>query len=183
MYEVIECTKDSYDRARSSTARQILKMRYRQQPKGYGYIKNHKKTVKNGQARTRESEEYKKKPKNQSRSQKSQALRLHLCGYKEWCRSYKGELLLEISMKLGLAHGHNSATMCDSHYNDRWILFASQLHESTGGLPKTKLVSHSYSLAGSTSAMEVSIPIAFVLLGREHECNESFKLGRPPALS
>ncbi|GJT88738.1 hypothetical protein Tco_1070455 [Tanacetum coccineum] len=41
--------------------------------KRYGYIKNHKKTVKNGQARTRESEEYKKKPKNQSRSQKSQA--------------------------------------------------------------------------------------------------------------
>ncbi|GJW69729.1 hypothetical protein Tco_0126646 [Tanacetum coccineum] len=39
----------------------------------YGYIRNHKKTVKNGQARTRESEEYKKKPKNQSRSQKSQA--------------------------------------------------------------------------------------------------------------
>ncbi|GJY79238.1 hypothetical protein Tco_0485039, partial [Tanacetum coccineum] len=38
----------------------------------YGYIKNHKKIVKNGQARTRESEEYKKKPKNQSRSQKSQ---------------------------------------------------------------------------------------------------------------
>ncbi|GJX58030.1 hypothetical protein Tco_0289420 [Tanacetum coccineum] len=35
----------------------------------YGYIKNHKKTVKNGQARARESEEYKKKPKNQSRSQ------------------------------------------------------------------------------------------------------------------
>ncbi|GJX10471.1 hypothetical protein Tco_0200330, partial [Tanacetum coccineum] len=38
----------------------------------YGYIKNHKKRVKNGQARTRESEEYKKKPNNQSRSQKSQ---------------------------------------------------------------------------------------------------------------
>ncbi|GJT16924.1 hypothetical protein Tco_0875630, partial [Tanacetum coccineum] len=38
----------------------------------YGYIKNHKKTVKNGQARTRESEEYKKKPRIQSRSQKSQ---------------------------------------------------------------------------------------------------------------
>ncbi|GKA52946.1 hypothetical protein Tco_0746261 [Tanacetum coccineum] len=38
----------------------------------YGYIKNHKKTVKNEQARTRESEETKKKPKNQSRSQKSQ---------------------------------------------------------------------------------------------------------------
>ncbi|GJU32816.1 putative reverse transcriptase domain-containing protein [Tanacetum coccineum] len=40
----------------------------------YGCIKDHKKTVKNGQTRTRESEEYKKKPKNQSRSQKSQAL-------------------------------------------------------------------------------------------------------------
>ncbi|GJR07358.1 retrovirus-related pol polyprotein from transposon TNT 1-94 [Tanacetum coccineum] len=39
----------------------------------YGYIKNHMKAVKNKQARTRESEEYKKKPKNQSRSQKSQA--------------------------------------------------------------------------------------------------------------
>ncbi|GJZ82311.1 putative reverse transcriptase domain-containing protein [Tanacetum coccineum] len=39
----------------------------------YGYIKNHMKTIKNGQARTRDSEEYKKKPKNQSRSQKSQA--------------------------------------------------------------------------------------------------------------
>ncbi|GKC55533.1 hypothetical protein Tco_1078278, partial [Tanacetum coccineum] len=58
--------------------------------------------------------------------------------------------------------------------------FAPQLHESAGGLPKTKLVSHSCSLARSTSAMEVSIPIAFVLLGREHECNESFT---PPALS
>ncbi|GKG21964.1 hypothetical protein Tco_0384559, partial [Tanacetum coccineum] len=39
-----------------------------------GYTKNHKKTVKNEQARTRESEEYKKKPKNKSRSQKIQAL-------------------------------------------------------------------------------------------------------------
>ncbi|GJW93242.1 reverse transcriptase domain-containing protein [Tanacetum coccineum] len=39
----------------------------------YGYIRNHKKTVKNGQARTRESEEYKKKPTIQSQSQKSQA--------------------------------------------------------------------------------------------------------------
>ncbi|GJW36106.1 RNA-directed DNA polymerase, eukaryota [Tanacetum coccineum] len=51
--------------------------------------------------------------------------------------------------------------------------FAPQLHESAGGLPKTKLVSHSCSLAGSTSAMEVSIPIAFVLPDREHECNEN----------
>ncbi|GKD91392.1 hypothetical protein Tco_1366899 [Tanacetum coccineum] len=36
----------------------------------YGCIKDHKKIVKNGQARTQESEEYKKKPKNQSQSQK-----------------------------------------------------------------------------------------------------------------
>ncbi|GJW00172.1 hypothetical protein Tco_1555423 [Tanacetum coccineum] len=36
----------------------------------YGYIRNYKKTVKNEQARTRESEEYKKKPKIQSRSQR-----------------------------------------------------------------------------------------------------------------
>ncbi|GKA51776.1 hypothetical protein Tco_0744972 [Tanacetum coccineum] len=63
------------------------------------------------------------------------------------------------------------------------LAFAPQQHESAGGLPKTKLVSHSCSLAGSTSAMEVLIPIAFVLPGREHECNESFKLGRPSALS
>ncbi|GJZ93079.1 hypothetical protein Tco_0665144 [Tanacetum coccineum] len=49
------------------------KLREKANNQMYGYIKNHKKTVKNGQARTRESEEYKKKPKNQSRSQKSQA--------------------------------------------------------------------------------------------------------------
>ncbi|GKA68137.1 hypothetical protein Tco_0768054, partial [Tanacetum coccineum] len=35
-------------------------------------------------------------------------------------------------------------------------LFAPQLHESARGLLKTKLVSHSCSLAGSTSAMKVS---------------------------
>ncbi|GJV87888.1 leucine-rich repeat protein [Tanacetum coccineum] len=71
----------------------------------------------------------------------------------------------------------------ESNINKEQCMFAPQLHESAGGLPKTKLVSHSCSLAGSTSAMEVSIPIAFVLPGREHECNQSFKLGRPPALS
>ncbi|GKB27500.1 hypothetical protein Tco_0866901 [Tanacetum coccineum] len=51
-----------------------------------------------------------------------------------------------------------------------------QLHESARGRLPKELVSHSCSLAGSTSAMEVSIPIAFVLPDREHECNESFKL-------
>ncbi|GJZ33184.1 hypothetical protein Tco_0578620 [Tanacetum coccineum] len=82
------------------------------------------------------------------------------------------------------------AIFCDlnDHYRECWMKlkperFAPQLYESAGGLPKMKLVSHSCSLAGSTSAMEVLIPIAFVLPGREHECNESFKLGRPPALS
>ncbi|GJW72572.1 hypothetical protein Tco_0129489 [Tanacetum coccineum] len=39
---------------------------------------------------------------------------------------------------------------------NRYIKFAPQLHESAGGLLKTKLVSHSCSLAGSTSAMKVS---------------------------
>ncbi|GKE45415.1 hypothetical protein Tco_1472699, partial [Tanacetum coccineum] len=58
-----------------------------------------------------------------------------------------------------------------------------QLYESAGGLPSLKLPLHSCSLAGSTSAMEVSILIAFVLPGKEHEYNESFKLRRPPALS
>ncbi|GKC37315.1 probable sulfate transporter 3.5 [Tanacetum coccineum] len=58
-----------------------------------------------------------------------------------------------------------------------------QLYESAGGLPRLKLPLHSCSLARSMSAMEVSIPIASVLLGREHECNESFNMGRPPTLS
>ncbi|GJZ35282.1 hypothetical protein Tco_0581099 [Tanacetum coccineum] len=68
--------------------------------------------------------------------------------------------------------------LCSTHTSDSSQIgkFAPQLHESAGGLPKTKLVSHSCSLAGSTSAMEVSIPIAFVLPGREHECNESLLL-------
>ncbi|GJR59589.1 hypothetical protein Tco_1501751 [Tanacetum coccineum] len=62
----------------------------------YGYIKNHKKTVKNGQARTRESEEYKaeaRKVKPQSKSakknqkiegleSKARGLESSLAGYK-----------------------------------------------------------------------------------------------------
>ncbi|GKA87217.1 hypothetical protein Tco_0808928 [Tanacetum coccineum] len=55
---------------------------------------------------------------NPTRAYIKQALGLHLCGYKEWCRSYKGELLLEISMKLGLAHGHNSATIWNECYDN-----------------------------------------------------------------
>ncbi|GJV05093.1 hypothetical protein Tco_1338662 [Tanacetum coccineum] len=49
---------------------------------GTDISKYHKKPVKNGQARTRESEEYKKKPKNQSRSQKCQASMVASVG--EW---------------------------------------------------------------------------------------------------
>ncbi|GKF27983.1 retrovirus-related pol polyprotein from transposon TNT 1-94, partial [Tanacetum coccineum] len=46
----------------------------KQAPKAwYGYIKNHKKRVKNGQARTRESEENTRISRVQSRSPKSQA--------------------------------------------------------------------------------------------------------------
>ncbi|GKD62986.1 hypothetical protein Tco_1305094, partial [Tanacetum coccineum] len=37
----------------------------------YGSVKNHKKTVKNGQARTQESEELKKKPKIQKEAKDS----------------------------------------------------------------------------------------------------------------
>ncbi|GJW19550.1 hypothetical protein Tco_0026986 [Tanacetum coccineum] len=47
----------------------------------YGYIKNHKKTVKNGQARTQESEEYKaeaRKVKPQSKSAKKSQNRSHI---------------------------------------------------------------------------------------------------------
>ncbi|GJV00090.1 zinc finger, CCHC-type containing protein [Tanacetum coccineum] len=38
----------------------------------YGYIKNHKKTVKNGQARTRESEEYKRSQRFKAKPEKSE---------------------------------------------------------------------------------------------------------------
>ncbi|GJV13906.1 hypothetical protein Tco_1355447, partial [Tanacetum coccineum] len=58
-----------------------------------------------------------------------------------------------------------------------------QLHESAGGLPSLKLSLHSCSLPGSTNAMGIETSIALVLPAREHECNGSFNLGRPPALS
>ncbi|GJT46941.1 hypothetical protein Tco_0955656 [Tanacetum coccineum] len=61
--------------------------------------------------------------------------------------------------------------------------FAPQLHESVGGLPSLKLSLHSCSLPGSTNAMGIETSIALVLPAREHECDTSFVLGRPPALS
>ncbi|GJX46101.1 hypothetical protein Tco_0271291 [Tanacetum coccineum] len=42
--------------------------------KGYGYIKNHKKTVKNGQTRTRETEEHKRSQRFKAKAKKSQPL-------------------------------------------------------------------------------------------------------------
>ncbi|GJV70104.1 hypothetical protein Tco_1485613 [Tanacetum coccineum] len=63
------------------------------------------------------------------------------------------------------------------------VLFAPQLHESAGGLPSLKLSLHSCSLPGSTNAMGIETSIALVLPAREHECDTSFVLGRPPALS
>ncbi|GJY81033.1 hypothetical protein Tco_0493784 [Tanacetum coccineum] len=59
---------------------------------------------------------------------------LHLYGYKEWCHSYKGELLLEISMKLGLAHGHKSATI-DHHFEDGELFGNIQVSDYYGLVP------------------------------------------------
>ncbi|GJV74046.1 heat shock 70 kDa protein 16 [Tanacetum coccineum] len=64
------------------------------------------------------------------------------------------------------------------------LRFASQLHESAGGLPKTNLCD-SCSLAGRNECNGTfKFPLHSCSLGREHECNESFKTGAgPPALS
>ncbi|GKA49289.1 hypothetical protein Tco_0742362, partial [Tanacetum coccineum] len=58
-----------------------------------------------------------------------------------------------------------------------------QLHESAGGLPRLKLPLHSCSLTGSISATLLFYFCAEMLPVREHECNGSFNLGRPPAPS
>ncbi|GJS66354.1 leucine-rich repeat protein [Tanacetum coccineum] len=63
------------------------------------------------------------------------------------------------------------------------IRLTPQLHESAGGLPSLKLSLHSCSLPGSTNAMGIETSIALVLPAREHECDTSFVLGRPSALS
>ncbi|GJU28597.1 arginine--tRNA ligase, chloroplastic/mitochondrial [Tanacetum coccineum] len=65
----------------------------------------------------------------------------------------------------------------------RAFLLTPPLHENAGGLPRLKLSLHSCSLPGSTNAMGIETSIALVLPAREHECNGSFNLGRPPALS
>ncbi|GJT68422.1 hypothetical protein Tco_1019902 [Tanacetum coccineum] len=70
----------------------------------------------------------------------------------------------------------------------RYNTFRTQLLHTTrvqrtGGLPSLKLSLHSCSLLGSTNAMGIETSIALVLLAREHECDTSFVLGRPPALS
>ncbi|GJR89051.1 hypothetical protein Tco_0213062 [Tanacetum coccineum] len=63
------------------------------------------------------------------------------------------------------------------------VRFAPQLHESVGGLPSLKLSLHSCSLPWSTNAMGIETSIALVLPAREYECDTSFVLRRPPALS
>ncbi|GKC38722.1 hypothetical protein Tco_1051106, partial [Tanacetum coccineum] len=66
---------------------------------------------------------------------------------------------------------------------NKLLRLTPQLHESAGGLPSLKLSLHSCSLSGSTNAMGIETSIALVLPAREHECDTSFVLGRPPALS
>ncbi|GKE83985.1 hypothetical protein Tco_1557727, partial [Tanacetum coccineum] len=58
-----------------------------------------------------------------------------------------------------------------------------QLHESAGGLPRLKLPLHSCSLTGTISATLLFYFCAEMVPVREHECNGSFNLRRPPALS
>ncbi|GJS34474.1 reverse transcriptase domain-containing protein [Tanacetum coccineum] len=52
----------------------------------YGYIKNHKKTVKNGQARTRESEEYKRVIKAEARKVKPQSKSAKKSNHQRWSK-------------------------------------------------------------------------------------------------
>ncbi|GJW52151.1 hypothetical protein Tco_0093502 [Tanacetum coccineum] len=59
----------------------------------YGYIKNHKKIVKNGQARTRESEEYKRVIKRQKQSQKVKDRSQIQRNYQEESFTHKEEMV------------------------------------------------------------------------------------------
>ncbi|GJX77475.1 hypothetical protein Tco_0324286 [Tanacetum coccineum] len=77
-------------------------------PSPYGYIKNHKKTVKNGQARTRESEEYKaeaRKVKPQSKSAKKS----------------------QIFPRDSLAHSHEEATSAMVKAQGVWVFALNTL--------------------------------------------------------
>ncbi|GKE57881.1 hypothetical protein Tco_1497066, partial [Tanacetum coccineum] len=59
----------------------------------------------------------------------------------------------------------------------------SQLHESAGCLPRLKLPLHSCFLTGTIYATLLFYFCAEMVPVREHECNESFNMERPPALS
>ncbi|GJW91281.1 putative reverse transcriptase domain-containing protein [Tanacetum coccineum] len=88
-------------------------------------------------------------------------------------------LLIEFSYNNSY-HASIKATPFEALYGRK---LTPQLHESAGGLPSLKLSLHSCSLPGSTNAMGIETSIALVLPAREHECDTSFVLGRPPALS
>ncbi|GJZ13820.1 hypothetical protein Tco_0549050 [Tanacetum coccineum] len=85
---------------------------------------------------------------------------------------------IDIHMGLGLEKSANMLPVVCKNCR-----LTPQLHESAGGLPSLKLSLHSCSLPGSTNAMGIETSIALVLPAREHECDTSFVLGRPPALS
>ncbi|GKD76266.1 heat shock factor-binding protein 1-like protein 1 [Tanacetum coccineum] len=74
-------------------------------------------------------------------------------------------------------------TLLQQMQNRFQTILTPQLHESAGDLPSLKLSLHSCSLSGSTNAMGIETSIALVLPAREHECDTSFVLRRPPALS
>ncbi|GJY63745.1 retrovirus-related pol polyprotein from transposon TNT 1-94 [Tanacetum coccineum] len=74
-------------------------------------------------------------------------------------------------------------TLLQQMQNRFQTILTPQLHESAGDLPSLKLSLHSCSLPGSTNAMGIETSIALVLPAREHECDTSFVLRRPPALS
>ncbi|GJZ12418.1 gag-pol polyprotein [Tanacetum coccineum] len=87
----------------------------------YGYIKNHKKTVKNGQTRTRETEEYKRakdsKPKLKEKSIPSSATRRQLATDPKMCM---------FALTVSIVERKNKEAMADS----AWIeVMQEELHQ------------------------------------------------------
>ncbi|GJW40853.1 zinc finger, CCHC-type containing protein [Tanacetum coccineum] len=97
-----------------------------------------------------------------------------------WLKRLAIESGFELKIVADIATGALSKAIPSPRFQHR---LTPQLHESAGGLPSLKLSLHSCSLPGSTNAMGIETSIALVLPAREHECDTSFVLGRPPALS